>query len=213
MIKLLYDSWQIIIIVSTAVGLISALILFAKYLNTSMQKHIIIRIIGTSFVITSVVMVSLAAVVKSQFTEVPRAYGMTVNEAETKLSDSGLQMALPPGINRDESWMAMVVGQSIDEYSIVPRRTTITVFLKTDQSTSDESGMVKVPNVVGLEQAKAIEMLTETDMQYQVWWTEENNDTAEQYYVISQSIPQGTEIQAGTMIKIELSSVRPETNG
>ncbi len=73
----------------------------------------------------------------------------------------------------------------------------------------DKSGTVQVPNVVGKEQHEGIELLTKIDLQSEVWWTEENNIEVEQYYIISQSIPAGSEVHVGTLVKVDLSPNKP----
>ena len=77
------------------------------------------------------------------------------------------------------------------------------------QSIPKDHDMVSVPRVVGMEQLEAVELLTNSDLDYQVWWTEENNVSAAQYYVISHSIPEGSKVPRGTKVQLELSPIKP----
>lgn len=210
MLEKVYDSWQIITIISTIIGVISVLVGFGKFFSKWEKLHKAIRILGTTVIIAVCALVCFTGMVGYLFTEVPRVRGGDVNEAETKLHNAGLTMALDRGINLKENWSSQVAGQSIDEYSIVPKGTKVIIYLNAVQTDMpDVQGIVSVPNVVGMEQIEATELLTESGLQFQVWWTEENNIEAEQYYVISQSIPADSEVPAGTLVKLELSPNKP----
>lgn len=73
----------------------------------------------------------------------------------------------------------------------------------------DDNGMVLMPSVISKEQIEAIEILEQLGLQYQVWWTEENNIKAEHYYIIGQSISEGSIVPIGTLVKLELSPNEP----
>jgi len=71
------------------------------------------------------------------------------------------------------------------------------------------NALVLVPNVVGMEQMKATELLTSIGVQFQVWWTEENNKNSDKYYVVDQSIPSGSKVPKDSLVKLELSPNKP----
>lgn len=71
------------------------------------------------------------------------------------------------------------------------------------------NALVLVPNVVGMEQMKATELLTSIGLQFQVWWTEENNKNSDKYYVVDQSIPSGSKVPKDSLVKLELSPNKP----
>lgn len=101
-----------------------------------------------------------------------------------------------------------MTSQSVDECSIVPKGTLVTVYLKEiETDVADIQGTVTVPQVISMEQTEGAELLTESGLQFQVWWTEENNIGADLYYIVDQSIPAGSEVSAGTLIKVELSPI------
>jgi beta-lactam-binding protein with PASTA domain len=145
-----------------------------------------------------------------QFTEVPDVCGVTLRDAREKIHNAGLSFAMVPGINYDENRVSEVTGQSVDAYTIVQKETKVTVYIQSKLTEiPDIKGMISVPNVVGMEQMEATELLTESGLQFQVWWTGENNIEAEQYYIIDQSIPADSQVPAGTLVKLELSPKQP----
>lgn len=94
---------------------------------------------------------------------------------------------------------------------IAESESTVATILETTfpKSIPVDDDMVTVPLVVSMEQLEAVELLTNSDLDYQVWWTEENNVSAAQYYVISQSIPEGSKVPRGTKVQLELSPIKP----
>lgn len=71
------------------------------------------------------------------------------------------------------------------------------------------NSLVSVPNVVGMEQNEAIVLLTDQGLQFQIWWTEENNIDVDQCYIIDQSIPAESSVPAGTLVRLEVSPTKP----
>ena len=210
MLAPLYEMWQWVIAASTVIGVISVLVAFWKFINKDSSQNKFVRFLGNAFAIAAGVIICLSCVVGMMFTEVPRVHGWTVNEAEAKLQEAGLKIGYQPGVIREENWSSKVIGQSIDEGSIVQKDTKVIVYLNVTQiSPPDIYGMVSVPNVVGMEQIEATELLIESGLQFQVWWTEDNNVDSEQYFIIQQSIPADSKVTAGTLIKLELSPNKP----
>lgn len=162
-------------------------------------------------VIVTGIMVCLSCVVGMLFTKVPLVYGNSVSKTMTKLDEVGLEIAFEPGISRDENLETVVSGHSPEEGSLVLKGTSVVVYLNTVQKNNEpeKQGMVTVPKVVGMEQNEATELLVGSGLQFQVWWTEENNVVAEEYYIINQSIPEDSEVPPGTLVKLELSPNKP----
>ena len=210
MLTSLYEMWQWVLAISAAIGVISVLIVFWKYVNKNSTKNNVLRFLGNILVITSGVAICMSCMVGLMFTKVPLVYGGTVKEAYYRLEDANLNIGFQPGVNRDNSWSNEVIGQSINEDSLVQKGTTVIVYVNMEQTEiPDVEGMIFVPNVVGMEQVEATELLTERGLQFQVWWTGENNIEAEQYYIINQSIPADSQVPAGTLVKLELSPYQP----
>ncbi len=211
MLAFLYKMWQWILAVSAVVGAISVLIAFEKYVNKNSSHNRVVRLLGNIFAIVVGTAICLSGIVQMMFTEVPRVYGTTVNEADTRLREADLTIAFQPGVSRDDNWASEVIGQSIDEGRIIQKSTPIVVYLNaTQNSAPDFQGKVIVPQVTGLEQLEAIELLTQSGLHFQVWWTEVNNVDSEKYYIIGQSIPADCAVPAGTLIKLELTPNSPQ---
>ena len=137
--------------------------------------------------------------------EVPYVIDMGRREAETILKERGLkvQTYLLEGI--DESLARYVFKQSIPKGSFVPIGTLIEI----EMSEVKQGTPVNVPKVVGMEQNEATSLLNKLGLEFQVWWTEENNISSEYYYVIDQSISADTSVPAGTKLRLEISPVQP----
>ena len=71
-----------------------------------------------------------------------------------------------------------------------------------DKSDSDYIG---VPNVVGLRQLEAIEILKRCGLSYQVWWYTDDLIGGQDSFVVNQSVAPDTSVIKGTVIKLQLS--------
>ena len=210
MLEKVYNSWEIVVMVSTIIGVVSVLIGFGKFLCRWDKLNKFIRIVCTGVLVIVCALILDIGLVYFQFTEVPDVCGVTLREAREKIHNAGLSFAMNPGVNYDENRTSEVIGQSVDAYTVVQKESKVTVYIQSELAEiPDVDGMIFVPNVVGMEQIEATELLTESGLQFQVWWTEENNIEAEQYYIISQSIPADSEVPAGTLVKLELSPNKP----
>lgn len=210
MLTNLYGVWQWVVAISAVISVVSVLIAFWRYINRESSQHKAARFLGNIIAIVALATVCVSCIIGMVFTEVPRVHGVNVDEADIRLHAAGLEIALEPGVVLNENLSEDVIGQSIDEGSIVPKGTQVIVYLKEEQTDVPAiQGTVTVPQVAGMEQSEGIEILTERGLQFQVWWTEENNADTELFYIIDQSIPAGSEVAAGTLIKLELSPDRP----
>lgn len=144
----------------------------------------------------------------SKLVFVPNVVGMEQIEATELLANRGLQFQVWwTEENNISSEHYYVIDQSIPAESSVLAGTLVELELSPKKEVASE--LVFVPNVIGMEQIEATELLTNQGLQFQVWWTEENNIAAEQYYIIDQSIPAYSNVVAGTLIELELSPRRP----
>lgn len=130
------------------------------------------------------------------------------------MRNATLNISLEPGYTVEDNWDMHVIGQAYENI-IVPKGMEIIVYLDVEDAVSNKvepkptEGEIIVPNVIGMEQIMATILLTDQGLQFQVWWTEENNIDVEQYYIIDQSIPAGSSVPAGTIVKLELSATKP----
>lgn len=77
------------------------------------------------------------------------------------------------------------------------------------QKGASHNQSVTVPNLLNTEQMEATDTLKSLGLQFQVWWTEENNVDSDVYYIIDQSIHSGSTVPAGSMIRLKLSAKKP----
>ena len=210
MIKGLYEVWKIIVGINAAIAIISILIVIYQCINADWAKKRTVKLLRYIFVIAVGTVTLFSCIIGLMFTEVPRVYGESVNEAECKLKEANLTIAFQPGINYENNWDSKVIGQSIDEKSIVKKGTKVVVFLaEAYDEIDDTDGKIVVPQLVGMEQEEATTLLTDLGLQFQVWWTAENNKVVDKYYVIDQSIPEESSVRVGTLVKLELSPNAP----
>lgn len=138
--------------------------------------------------------------------DVPGVVDMEEAEAVKMLEDLGLTAQVWWLTGTDESLDCYyIIGQSIPAGSSVHAGTLIEL----ERSGIKLGTPVTVPNVVGMEQMEATRLLKNMGLNFQVWWTEENNIPIDQYYIIDQSIPAGSSVSAGTLVKLELSVTKP----
>lgn len=134
---------------------------------------------------------------------VPNVVGMEYDVAVDLLLNIGFARVSASGISVPAEHY-YIYEQSIPEGSTAYRGTDIelTVITKPLDSATN------VPNVIGMEQHEATALLAESGLQFQVWWTEENNISSEYYYIIDQSIPANSSVPAGTLVQLELSPIK-----
>jgi len=131
----LFRMWKWFVGISVAVGIISGVAtFFGQSSNVATNKKSdTLRFWGKSIFIVSCVIVCLSCAVGMAFTEVPRAYGCTVEEAERILNEADLIMILRPGIDIDNNWEKIAIGQSENEGNLVLKGSRVTIFLDETQ--------------------------------------------------------------------------------
>lgn len=70
---------------------------------------------------------------------------------------------------------------------------------------------VVVPDVVGLEQLTATNLIYVNCLQFQVWWTFDASAIGGTRYIVSQEPKAGDVVEMGTVIRLELSPYQPES--
>lgn len=136
---------------------------------------------------------------------IPNLVGFEEQEAVNLLTSIGLKSSVYWIQGNDETAdQYFIVNQSIPEGSFVSVGTVIEL----EHSSKQPGTLVEVPNVIGMEQNKATIQLMKNGLQFKVWWTEDDNDkTSSVYYIKDQSIKEGTIVSAGTVVKLELTTV------
>ncbi len=138
--------------------------------------------------------------------EVPKVVDLEELEAVRVLEERGLtaQVFWVTGTNESLA-QYYIINQSIPAGSSVPFGTLIEL----ERSGIKLGTPVTVPNVIGMEQTEATTLLKNMGLNFQVWWTEENNISVEEYYIINQSMPMDSLVSSGSVIKLELSATKP----
>ena len=208
-----YNSWGWIAVISTLVGVIAWLPIFKRASDKPSYRNTSVQFIKNALSVVACTFLIISFLIGNAFTRVPKVYGGTVHDAEQTLKNAKLSIELEPGYTVIDDWSMHVIGQA-NENNIVPKGLKITVFLDSENTNGKiepkpATGEVIVPRVIGMEQIEAINLLADQGLQFQVWWTEENNISVDQYYIIDQSIPAGSSVPAGSLVKLELSATKP----
>lgn len=143
----------------------------------------------------------------SDLIPIPNLIGIEEQEAVNLLMSIGLKSNVYWLQGNDETAdYYYILNQSIPEGSLVAVGTVIEL----ERSPKQPGTPVKMPNVIGMEQIEATSLLMKNGLQFQVWWSEEENETSSDiYYIKDQSIQAGSTVTAGTIIELELTSQNP----
>lgn len=236
-----YDAWAYISLISVAVGLLINIISIKKFneKGTAQETRKIIRHIKTLFNILITIIVILSCATYALFTRVPEVTDINLSNAKLRLRDYNLNDEILPNLEYNSAYENSIVNfQSIEPNKLVLKKTTVYVGYPKDiivfKSAEDNANnndstksrplesntdtgfinqnnkKVNVPNVVGMEQNDAISALYMAGLQFQVYWdaAEPDND---KYYVINQSYEYGDSVNLGTIVRLELSPILPES--
>lgn len=127
---------------------------------------------------------------------VPSVIGMDANDAKQTLKDAGLGFKDGGEQDSDEYEEGLAVSQDVEAGTEADRNTTVTVVFSSGKKAVD------IPSVVGLEEAAAINTLTDSGFKYSRNYA--NDETVEKGKVISQS-PENTKGKEGDTITIVVS--------
>lgn len=202
-IHILYSLWPIIVIIGVIAGILSFFFAGVKLKKTVCKvPYKIIAILG-------ILVMCLSGATSYFCSEVPKATGYTFDSALISLRNADLDGKLAPGNTYDAN--KLIDAQSIEAGTVIKKHTIVELSYRYPVNVEEFTGeKVSVPNVVGMEQMEATSLLTERGLQFQVWWTDNGDfEYSDTYYIIGQSIPAGSDIPAGTLIKLELSPMKP----
>ena len=124
-------------------------------------------------------------------TTVPNVIGMSVEEAKTRLTERGLSCK----INGDG---ATVTDQTPAGGAIIPGKSAVILYAGTDKSTAK----CKVPHLIGKTPSEANTAATGAGLFIRFSGTTGSDSSAVR--VLSQSIEAGAEVEAGTVITVQL---------
>ncbi|MCD7772082.1 MAG: PASTA domain-containing protein [Oscillospiraceae bacterium] len=227
-INFLYSSWNYVGAFSTICGIASIIYSVFKWRAKSGGVFSsIICLLGGVCIAVSIT----SFCIYSSFTTVPYLIGLQLNAANTSLINSGLDVSLIPSVTLESNGSDLVTWSSIDSGTLVLKGSSVTLFTQIGVGDSSEDpedseedlssdtneansqtdfNTISVPDVYGMEQIDATNLLVEYGLEFQVWWYAEDIYTSDVYYIIDQSIPAGCEVEPGTLVKLQLSSLKPE---
>lgn len=227
----IYDFWEIISIVSVAIGFIARFLPPLKRAKENSDNSLKISRLVIPFIATLVI--GISAFIHIVCAKVPNVVGMDLSEARSLLRGRDLEDELLPNKKYDNvSVNAEVNFQSISDIVVFKNTTVFLDFVQDDiassKSDADKNNAnrdnsldvsqgneekVSVPNVLGMEQGEAIRTLYMAGLQFQVFLSGSDDFNSDTYYVISQSREYGENVDIGTIVKLELTSNLPDTVG
>lgn len=221
LVSYLYESWELIIIISTVLGIASSLWgFFAK------------KRIGRNVIAVILLIICCVGLLRFMCVEVPDLEGLTYTEAKRELEDKDLRVEFDSDIDDIEK----IVYQEPGRGDVVLKKSVVTVYKtenmkgiindgkkgevkdsedeengdKTKESDEEDANgvddyeseadeTVQVPNLYLMECADADKVLHDIGLE---WYSEEDYDARYVYYVNGQSIEAGTLVDKSTKIKL-----------
>ena len=141
-------------------------------------------------------------IIPDGYASVPSVVDLEEEEAVQLLESSRLEASVwwLSSLN-DKLSTYYIIEQSIPAGSVVPIGTKVEI----QRSGIKNGTSVVVPRVVEMDQEEATALLTNSGLSFQVWWTEDvNSSSSEEVFIAEQSIPEGSEVPAGTVIRLKL---------
>lgn len=143
-------------------------------------------------------------IIPDGYVRVPSVVDLEEEKAVQLLESSGLEASVwwLSSLN-DKLRAYYIIEQSIPAGSVVAIGTKVEI----QRSGIKNGTLVVVPRVVGMDQEEATALLTNTGLSFQVWWTEDvNNSSSEKMYIAEQSIPEESTVPAGTIVRLKLGA-------
>lgn len=128
---------------------------------------------------------------------VPSLLGMTVDEAETKLTGMGLKLENKGEVSSDDYEENQIANQDPVEGTVVKAGDTISVVI------SNGKGNIEVPSAVGKSESEAVSMLNEEGFKPDKTYS--YSDSVEAGYVISQNPTSGSKAKKGDTVTLVIS--------
>ncbi len=204
MIEVLYSAWEWIAGIGTIIGIVAFVLSVTK-------KKGVATIVLNFLMCCGIGVAGLALSVNLLFTKVPTIEGSELSVAIHYLEEAELQYAMLPGITLADNSKEIVRWSSIESGTMVLKNTEVVLVTNFPQSTPGiptTTEKVPVPDVLGMEQGAAVDLLESIGFGFQVWWYEEDVANTDVYYIIDQSIPAGADVEPGTVIRLQLSSTK-----
>lgn len=230
MVDYLYWSWDWILGLSAILGIASFV---SPYFINKRRKIAGKENIGTFGVsiLSTIGAIGLcicffSLYVRNTYVQVPALRDKTVGAAIQELQLSGLKVSLPDGVLLNDSIMDRYVKNQQEEAgAIVEKGTSVTIYfsqagINFPKSSNDADpdiaaipdGYVIVPNVINYEEESAVQLLESKGLEASVWYLSSLSEAFDKYYIIEQSIPEGSIVPYGTIVEIQRSGVKNGTS-
>ena len=133
----------------------------------------------------------------SEKVEMVNVVGLSVEEAQKKLADMGLNLKVQGQVTSETVEEGLIAEQSAEVGEVLEAKTTIYVM------TSSGTGQIAVPNVVGYSESKAVSALSDAGFNFTRSYSYSNSVASG--YVISQSPAEDSLASKGDTIAIVVS--------
>ncbi len=218
-ISILYNSWgwiDFLIMMITVIGFVMAFTDFKPVIKSRKGKGAA----GLLLVILSLFLGASVAVHFS-FVKMPYIINQELADARYYLSEKGLEVELMVGSCIEESSDNKVYWASRESGDLVYTGETIVLYAsiyETDEGggssgeeiTAEETdGRVLVPAVTGMTELEAINTLKAFGLNFtgSLYGSQTEFDDEKTYYVVAQDIPAGSEVDAGTIVRLWLFGI------
>lgn len=191
MLRVVYEFWEVIAAASVICGIAFTFI---------EKKQSKIGIAGLMIMTTLFVISGISYLT---FTMVPNVMGQSLQNAVQTLNDADLDFSITK--NKPFIADAEVTQQNLSVGEVVLKHTELIIDYEEVNTNSVPSGMVKVPNVVGLTESQAIELLKSKGLDGSACWNEgalTEYDENKTYYVREQQYDKDSYIKEGTTVEL-----------
>lgn len=236
LLKFFYSIWVLIGLTGASIAILTPMIsILINRKNDDTKKAKKLSTPVLIIIIIGIILIIISTLIGISCVKVPNIVGISLSDARNELRKNGLNPQRESNsIETDEDALKLVITQSLDPDSIALKGTTIILTLnesdkglhivtyddEKNQSSyseinnnpgfNEETNKVAVPDVVDMEQSDAIEALHLSGLRYQVSWS--GNSVGDTYYIAEQSYVPGSVVEAGTVIKLTLTNIKPTEN-
>lgn len=218
-----YEFWNYIVGISVIFGLLSSVVTLKSFFNTVERQSSNRENVKTSktkrviFFVLSVAFIFIALITwkyREDNRKTPSVVHMSLGNAQQRLSEEDLILDLAPGLEYD--FTKEITSQSPAEGTIVKKGSKIVCkydddsSIESDLSENSNTDIAVVPDVIDMEQTEAINAIHQSGLEFKVWWTNDGTFIDnEGCYVLEQDPVQGSEVEAGSVVKIKLTGKKP----
>ena len=200
-VKFFANSWKWIVSISVAVPVITYVLSFLKKFENSRLKTVLL-VLAIIIIVFTIICCIIATATDGQINQ------NFCSKKNKKIFN------LPINSNKTEK-RAVLLGKSSNGRSLYKHNDKLLVFnsdneLEAELGTNVTEEWLHMPKLVGMEQKEATNLLISMNLQFKLWWSEDNNENSEKSYVKTQSIKPGLKVPQETIVKLELSPNEPQ---